>query len=60
MNLKQLKDVVRLFEESTLTLLEVREGEEVIRLRRGGEDKVVYAPAPAAPVWRRQERPRGL
>lgn len=54
MNIKQLKEIIRLFEESTLTMLEAREGEEYVRLRRGCEERpqVVQAspPMPAAPA----------
>ena len=53
MNIKQLKEIIRLFEESSLTMLEAREGEEYVRLRRGGDDKPQAGPqasAAAVPV----------
>ncbi|HHX20253.1 MAG TPA: acetyl-CoA carboxylase biotin carboxyl carrier protein, partial [Clostridiales bacterium] len=41
MNIKQLKEIIRMFEESSLVELEVNEGDENIRLKRKTE--------PAAP-----------
>lgn len=37
MNTKQLKEIIRLFEESSLTSLTVREGEDFVRLKRQAE-----------------------
>ena len=34
MNLKQLREIIRAFEQSSLTALDVREGEERVRLER--------------------------
>ena len=49
MNLKQLRDIIQLFEQSSLSMLEVREGEEHVLLRRSMDDKpAAPAPAPAA------------
>ena len=57
MNIKQLKEIVRIFEQSTLKKLEVREGEEEILLERmtAPVQEVVYSapmlmPAAEAPV----------
>ncbi|MHC1787374.1 MAG: acetyl-CoA carboxylase biotin carboxyl carrier protein subunit [Christensenellales bacterium] len=45
MNIKQLKEIIRLFEQSSLTMLDLSEGEERVRLRRAGP-----APQPGVPV----------
>lgn len=53
MNLKQLKEIIRLFEESSLCEMDVHEGEERIHLRRpGASGDAVPAPAvlPTAPA----------
>lgn len=51
MNIKQLKEIIRLFEESSLVELEVNEGEESVRLKRKTEQAaqtfVVETPKPS-------------
>ncbi|WP_202839780.1 acetyl-CoA carboxylase biotin carboxyl carrier protein [Luteimonas saliphila] len=50
MDLRKLKKLIELLEESNLAEIEIKEGEESVRLSRGsGGAPVVYAPAPAAP-----------
>lgn len=48
MNLKQLREIIRAFEQSSLTALDVREGEERVRLER--RPAQAAAPAPIAPA----------
>ncbi|MBA2077126.1 MAG: acetyl-CoA carboxylase, biotin carboxyl carrier protein [Rhodanobacter sp. 68-29] len=58
MDLRKIKKLIDLLEESNLAELEIKEGEEVVRLSRvpkGGmamaaPAPVAYAPAPAAPL----------
>jgi acetyl-CoA carboxylase biotin carboxyl carrier protein len=59
MDLRKIKKLIDLLEESNLAELEIKEGEEVVRLSRvpkGGVNvaaapaPVAHAPAPAAPV----------
>ena len=59
MDLRKIKKLIDLLEESNLAELEIKEGEEVVRLSRvpkGGVNvaaapaPMVHAPAPAAPV----------
>ncbi len=39
MDIQKLKEIIRLFEDSSLTSLEVREGDHLVRLRRGGPER---------------------
>jgi len=49
MDLRKLKKLIELLEESNLAEIEIREGEESVRLSRGSSAApVAYAPAPAA------------
>ncbi len=49
MDLRKLKKLIELLEESNLAEIEIKEGEESVRLSRGASGApVVYAPAPAA------------
>lgn len=50
MDLRKIKKLIDLLEESNLAELEIKEGEESVRLSRNvaGPAPVVYAPAPAA------------
>ncbi|TWT22605.1 acetyl-CoA carboxylase biotin carboxyl carrier protein [Luteimonas marina] len=50
MDLRKLKKLIELLEESNLAEIEIKEGEESVRLSRGtsGAAPVVYAQAPAA------------
>ena len=50
MDLRKIKKLIDLLEESNLAELEIKEGEESVRLSRNitGAAPVVYAPAPAA------------
>lgn len=54
MNIKQLKEIIRLFEESGLSSLEVQEGEERVCLKRETQTRAavpaVETPAPAQPA----------
>lgn len=61
MNVKQIKEIIRLFEQSSLTSLDVQEGEERIRLQRGGLEQPMltmmqpmqqpaFAPLPVPPA----------
>lgn len=61
MNVKQIKEIIRLFEQSSLTSLDVQEGEERIRLQRGGLEQPMltmmqpmqqpaFAPLPVPPT----------
>ncbi len=47
MNVKQLQEIIRLFEDSSLTELEAREGDDYVRMRRGTGDSPQAAAAPA-------------
>jgi len=49
MDLRKVKKLIELLEESNLNELEIREGEESIRLSRGGPMLQPPAAAPAAP-----------
>jgi len=60
MDLRKIKKLIDLLEESNLAELEIKEGEESVRLSRNvaGAAPVVYAPAPAAaPVAPRSAEP---
>lgn len=49
MDLRKIKKLIDLLEESNLTEIEIKEGEESVRLSRGGHgpaQQMVYAPAP--------------
>jgi len=52
MDLRKIKKLIDLLEESNLSELEIKEGEEVVRLSRvpTGGVSVAAAPAPAAPA----------
>jgi acetyl-CoA carboxylase biotin carboxyl carrier protein len=52
MDLRKIKKLIDLLEESNLAELEIKEGEEVVRLSRVPKGTVTVAPAPvmAAPV----------
>ncbi len=52
MDLRKIKKLIDLLEESNLSELEIKEGEEVVRLSRipAGSMSVAAAPAPAAPA----------
>jgi acetyl-CoA carboxylase biotin carboxyl carrier protein len=51
MDLRKIKKLIDLLEESNLAELEIKEGEEVVRLSRVPKNVAVAAPAPvAAPV----------
>jgi len=57
MDIRKIKKLIELLEESSLTELEIVEGEESVRLMRGGQAPAmpyvppqVIAPAPAAPT----------
>lgn len=50
MNIKQLKEIIRIFEQSSLSVLDLREGEERVMMQRHIEPapQQTAAPAPAA------------
>jgi acetyl-CoA carboxylase biotin carboxyl carrier protein len=48
MDLRKIKKLIDLLEESNLAELEIKEGEEVVRLSRVPKGTVTVAPAPAA------------
>ena len=56
MDIRKVKKLIELLEESNLTEIEIVEGEESVRLSRGGhfaapqQAPQVYMPAPAAPA----------
>lgn len=53
MDIRKIKKLIELVEESGIAELEITEGEESVRIHRGGVAAVApvqYAPAPAAPV----------
>lgn len=52
MDIRKIKKLIELVEESGIAELEITEGEESVRIHRGGVAPVapVYAPAPAAPA----------
>ena len=56
MDLRKIKKLIDLLEESNLTEIEIKEGEESVRLSRNPVGAVAYAPAPApAPAARAAE-----
>lgn len=48
MDIRKIKKLIELIEESDINELEIKEGEESVRISRGGQ--IVAAPAYAAPV----------
>jgi acetyl-CoA carboxylase biotin carboxyl carrier protein len=50
MDLRKIKKLIDLLEESNLAELEIKEGEEVVRLSRVPKNTVPVAAAPAAPI----------
>ncbi|MBQ4854887.1 acetyl-CoA carboxylase biotin carboxyl carrier protein [Rhodanobacter sp. B2A1Ga4] len=50
MDLRKIKKLIDLLEESNLAELEIKEGEEVVRLSRVPKNAAPIAAAPAAPV----------
>lgn len=52
MDIKNIKELIEMIEESDIAELEIKEGEESIRITRYSSipAPVAYAPAPAAPV----------
>ncbi|MFU8878208.1 MAG: acetyl-CoA carboxylase biotin carboxyl carrier protein [Wenzhouxiangellaceae bacterium] len=58
MDLRKIKKLIELLEESNLTELEIHEGEESVRLSRGGGAAPAFAPAPLqAPPQPAQSHP---
>jgi len=49
MDIRKVKKLIELLEESAITEIEIKEGEESVRITRGG-GAVVAAPAPIAPM----------
>ena len=51
MDIRKIKKLIELVEESGIAELEITEGEESVRIHRGGSAQAVqYAPAPVAPA----------
>ena len=54
MDIRKVKKLIELLEESNVQEIEIKEGEESVRISRGGQTAIVSAPvampAPAAPV----------
>ncbi len=50
MDLRKLKKLIDLVQESGIAELEITEGEETVRIRRGGAAEVTSAPGAAAPA----------
>ena len=50
MDIRKVKKLIELLEESQLSEIEISEGEESIRLSRGSSVAPVYAAPPAAPI----------
>lgn len=48
MNLDRLRDIIRLFEESGLSELSVKDGEERVRMKRARPEQAAAVPRPAA------------
>ncbi|WP_024889178.1 acetyl-CoA carboxylase biotin carboxyl carrier protein [Luteimonas huabeiensis] len=48
MDLRKIKKLIDLLEESNLSEIEIKEGEESVRLSRNPVGAIAYAPAPAA------------
>ena len=46
MDIRKIKKLIELLEESSLTEIEIVEGEESVRLARGGQEPAAPAPAP--------------
>ena len=63
MDIRKVKKLIELLEESDIGEIEIKEGEESVRISRHGNQpaaQVAYAaPAPAAPVWSTAPRPDG-
>ena len=57
MDLRKIKKLIDLLEESNLAELEIREGEETVRLSRIPKGTVTTVPAPAPPHPARAEPP---
>jgi acetyl-CoA carboxylase biotin carboxyl carrier protein len=55
MDIRKVKKLIELLEESNINEIEIKEGEESVRISRGGsvvaaQAPIQYAPAPVAPV----------
>jgi acetyl-CoA carboxylase biotin carboxyl carrier protein len=55
MDIRKVKKLIELLEESNINEIEIKEGEESVRISRGGsvvaaQAPIQYAPAPAAPA----------
>ncbi len=50
MDIRKVKKLIELLEESNIAELEIHEGEESVRISRTGQAPVYAAPPPAAPV----------
>lgn len=57
MDIRKIKKLIELLEESSLTELEIVEGEESVRLSRGGSASALPAPVYAAPPPAPQSAP---
>jgi acetyl-CoA carboxylase biotin carboxyl carrier protein len=60
MDLRKIKKLIDLLEESNLSEIEIKEGEESVRLARHSQPVAGYHPAPPAPHYSQHEpAPRG-
>lgn len=50
MDIRKIKKLIELLEESGIEELEIREGEESVRISRGSSRQPVYAPMPMPPT----------
>ena len=50
MDIRKIKKLIEIIEESDIAELEIKEGEEAIRISRYSAAPVAYAPAPASVV----------
>lgn len=57
MDIRKIKKLIELLEESSLTEIEIVEGEESVRLARGGSDSAAPVPFYAAPPPAQQSAP---
>ncbi len=50
MDIRKIKKLIELLEESSLTEIEIVEGEESVRLSRGGHANAGFVPPPMQPI----------
>ena len=57
MEYKMIRQLAELMKETDLTILEISEGDSVVKMERGGRQTAAAAPVPAAAVSIPQEQP---